>query len=199
MAKHYTLAVWTATMAYNAKKIVNDVFTSKGIPLLFTWYNDMCVAHDGLGKPTYPSAAAAGAAAAVAAWRRPVEDSKPKEQGALIDLTEPPCDLHSQPLSSDTPSSPPPTADDSASIEDNETAPRTVMMKPLAFVWHSFPSYSEMNTVRSRISFDLISYGIFFTVYVRHTTHYLIKLLLLQQMIQNVNALSFRFSPRFRF
>lgn len=44
MAKHFTLAVWTATMAYNARRIVNDLFTVNGIPLLFAWYNDSCVA-----------------------------------------------------------------------------------------------------------------------------------------------------------
>ena len=135
-------------MAYNARKIVHDVFTSKGIPLLFTWYNDMCVAHDGLGKPSYPSAAAAGVAAAVAAWRRPVEDSNMKEHGALIDLSQPLCDQHSQPLPLHTPSSLP-TVDNTAPAEDNENATRTVMMKPLVFVWHSFPLYSELNTVKS--------------------------------------------------
>lgn len=147
MAKHFTLAVWTATMAYNARKIVNDVFTANGIPLLFAWYNDMCVAHDGPGRPSYLSAAEAGAAAAAAAWRQPVEKSNPKENCTVIDLTQPICDAHAQHISSDTSSSLPSTTDNPTPNEDKETVPRTVMLKPLTFVWQSYPSYSELNTV----------------------------------------------------
>ena len=68
MSKRFTLAVWTATMAYNARKIVADVFTVNQIPLLFVWYNDMCVAHDSEGNVLHSNAAAAGMAAAAAAW-----------------------------------------------------------------------------------------------------------------------------------
>lgn len=126
-------------MAYNARKIVNDVFTANGIPLLFAWYNDMCVAHDGPGRPSYLSAAAAGAAAAAAAWRQPVEKSNLKEHSTVTDLTQ-----HIPP---DTSSSLPSTTDSSTPNEDKEALPRTVMLKPLTFVWQSYPSYSELNTV----------------------------------------------------
>ena len=42
MSKRFTLAIWTSTMMYNAKKIVKDIFIDNNIPLLFTWYNDKC-------------------------------------------------------------------------------------------------------------------------------------------------------------
>ena len=91
MSKRFTLAVWTATMAYNARKIVNDVFTVNQIPLLFVWYNDMCVAHDSEGNVLHSNAAAAGMAAAAAAWseRSRTLNSQVIPQATL--LSAPPC------------------------------------------------------------------------------------------------------------
>ena len=71
MSKHFTLAVWTATMAYNAKKIVNDVFIANNVPLLFIWYNDKCIAETGNGSSDQPHLKTAGPPAAdFDIWKR---------------------------------------------------------------------------------------------------------------------------------
>lgn len=146
-------------MAYNARKIVHDLFTSQGIPLLFTWYNDMCVAHDGLGRTIYSCAAAAGVAAAAAAWKKPNKDSNQKEQDSLIDLSRSLSDPQSLPFPPFVPSSLPSTRDNCVPKEDKGIVSRTIMMKPLTLVWSSYPTYSELNTVILRTAFSfLIAY-----------------------------------------
>jgi hypothetical protein len=42
MAERYTLAVWTSTKPQNAKNIIQHLFISNNIPLLFQWYNANC-------------------------------------------------------------------------------------------------------------------------------------------------------------
>ena len=42
MSERYTLAIWTSTRLQNAKNIIEKLFTSYNIPLLFQWFNGNC-------------------------------------------------------------------------------------------------------------------------------------------------------------
>lgn len=149
MSKHYTLAVWTSTMAYNAKKIVNDVFISNNVPLLFTWYNDKCIAETGYGS----------SATDTGTWRQ-IEapqfsnhfDSnsgqrRGYESGYLPRYSNfcppPPLDPYPYHKTSANHYSEQP----SIKTEVVKKSRKVVMIKPLRLVWEAYPEYSALNTV----------------------------------------------------
>ena len=157
MSKHYTLAVWTSTMAYNAKKIVNDVFISNNVPLLFTWYNDKCIAETENGS----SAADSGT------WK----ESVVPQFGNHLDLNSgqrrgyesgylprflnfcppPPLDPYPYHKTSNSSSAANHYSEQSSTkIGGIKKSRKVVMIKPLRLVWEAYPEYSALNTVSAK-------------------------------------------------
>lgn len=154
MSKHYTLAVWTSTMAYNAKKIVNDVFISNNVPLLFTWYNDKCIAETGHGSST----------ADTGTWKRSEVpqfsnhfDSNSGQRrvydsGYLPRFSNfcppPPLDPYPYHKTSNSSSTANHYSEQpSIKTEGIKKSRKVVMIKPLRLVWEAYPEYSNLNTV----------------------------------------------------
>lgn len=163
MSKHFTLAVWTATMAYNAKKIVDDVFISNNVPLLFTWYNDKCIADTGNRPIEQPYLKATGFEADSSMWK----GNDGSQWGNNLDLNSgqrgsyeygycppypnfcppPPLDPFPYHKTSSSSSISYHHGDQSCiKIDSVKKSRKVVMIKPLQFVWEAYPEYSALNT-----------------------------------------------------